>query len=316
METFTVSFMDFYFSYDIAGFDPVHALRGATISGIRNGEIVCVVGPNASGKSTLLDLIAERRKRLNKFGKIEVSISGREAKYSELVKAYVPQKPYEGLVPDLTIAENAVLRGIVCRKADFRLALSTEKRKTIMDKCYEYGLNEISQRLDMPPSALSGGQQQLLNILASIVAKPHLIILDEPTSKLDEVNSIRVWGILYKAAREENLAILCVTHDVAMVSRIADRIAYFEDGKVVNEVRLRNPKEERFIGEIRRVPSCNKLPNQFLGFNENWWDPNTGSLFGDDYYNGDNSDEGYLSGRSLNREERTNREVNGLILLC
>ncbi|NTV67125.1 MAG: ATP-binding cassette domain-containing protein [Chlorobaculum sp.] len=315
MGQFTVTYSNFFFEYEIAGFGPVPALRGVSINGIRNGEIVCIVGPNASGKSTFLDLISERRKLRDKYGKIDVIIDGKESDYMSLVKVYVPQKPYEGLVPDLTIAENVVLKEFVCKKANLSAAINKERRLAILKKCNEYGLNDISHRLNMPPGTLSGGQQQLLNILSAIMAHPHLLILDEPTSKLDESNSLRVWDILCTAAREENIAIICVTHDMDIVPRIADRIVYFEDGNMTNEVLIRVPKDYRFIGEIRRVSRFSDLPNCFFRFRDDWWHPYGGGFFGNDYFDGDDSNEGYLIDQKIDRKQRTNREVSGLIRL-
>ena len=71
---------------------------------------------------------------------------------------------------------------------------------------------------------------------SAAISKPDVIVADEPTSKLDEQNRIRVWRLLYEIAEELKIPIICATHDGEMTDRIADRIVRLKDGCVVENI--------------------------------------------------------------------------------
>ena len=87
----------------------------------------------------------------------------------------------------------------------------------------------LSAHLEKYPEALSGGQQQRVAIARALAAKPALILADEPTGNLDSANSDKVFNLLLQFAREENIAVLLVTHNTDLALR-CDRTLQMRDG--------------------------------------------------------------------------------------
>ena len=83
------------------------------------------------------------------------------------------------------------------------------------------------------PHQLSGGQRQRVAIAAAVALKPRLLLADEPTAALDAVSAAEVLALLLRLAREDGMALLLVSHDLATLTRAADRIAVMDDGRVV-----------------------------------------------------------------------------------
>lgn len=309
MRKFSLSFIDYSYSYCTKGFEPVRALSNVTINDVVPGEIVCIVGPNGSGKTTFLDAIIGKLPQRKDQGRI-VDVHGNE---KTLRLDYIPQKPGEGFVPDLSIVENLVLRkNITNKRIILRKAVTNVIYKEIEAFLKDFGFNFLIEKLDMPPGALSGGQQQILNLLSALFADPDLIVLDEPTSKIDEVNRIRLWHLILEAAHKKRSAVLCASHDHDMIERIADRIITLQNGYVSNEQAKRIALSQRHVGDIRYVETPDQLPQNLQHVTDEWWKPGNGSLFNADFFAGDNSVQGYLARKSLTREARTLREVEGI----
>jgi len=226
---------------------------------------------------------------------------------------YVPQMPSDGLVPDLTIVENAMMHTIVLGRHGMRRAISTKAKRDLCDALDRLGLHFLVDKLDMPPTALSGGEQQLLNLIGAMYAQPHLILCDEPTSKLDEQNRIRICSLLVTAAQETHCSVICASHDHEIVQRVADRVVSLENGRVTSEVALRIPLSPRFVGDVRICGLRSNLPAYLQDVDSNWWRPGEGQLFDEAYFRGDDSAEGYLVSRPLLRNARTLREVEGIL---
>lgn len=286
------------YSFELPGFDSIPALKNVSINDIRPGQMIFVVGPNGSGKSTLLNCVT---------GKLPGT---KPIKYRF---SYIPQDPSNGIIPELSVIENIIIRRIIKEGSSLKNAISKSVHQEVLDICTQLQLDDFAQRLNHPPSALSGGQKQLLNILSAMISEPEIIILDEPTSKLDEINKIKVLNVLIEASHRTNAPIICTTHDLHYVERIADRIISLRDGEIANDQIIREPLTKRFVGAIRFISQKKNLPKEFSELKETWWQSNENNLFPKDYLEGDDSVIGYLAQHSMNRNERTNREVNGLI---
>lgn len=334
-----ISFRGFSYQYITKGFPAIRALTDVSINDILLGEIICIVGPNGSGKSTFLDAISGRLKINKSEG--EILLNNDRISSKELKLAYIPQKPLLGIIPDLSIIENLIFRKIVLHKNDlspfkpivfknskktwspldqliefisFKLgkAVTAEEEKEVHKFLEDLGYQFLIEKLQMHPGALSGGEQQILTLLSAIYAEPQLIILDEPTSRLDEKNRLIIWSLIVRAAKRGS-TIICATHDHDMVERVADRVVTFTDGKVENHEIKNSPGEPRFEGAIRLFEDINQLPNELDCVAKDWWRPGDENLFGNDYFNGDNSRFGYLRHKRLSRDERTLREVEGIM---
>jgi ubiquinone/menaquinone biosynthesis C-methylase UbiE len=153
----------------------------------------------------------------------------------------------------------------------------------------------------------------LINILSAIYAEPHCIILDEPTSKLDLINNVKVAQLLVQAA-ERDIIIIATTHDAKLANRIANRIFNLEHGKIVGHPnKISNSKEYRSAPRINYAKRFTELPEEFKCDDDDWWKYKPGGLFTEAYFDGDNSYQGYLAGEDLPRNSRTCREVDGCL---
>ncbi|HEY2936844.1 MAG TPA: ATP-binding cassette domain-containing protein [Gaiellaceae bacterium] len=175
------------------------------------GALTAVVGRSGTGKTTLLHLLAG----LEEPSEGQVVLAGvtltgvtrdRRAELRRRGVALVTQEP--GLVPYLTALENVEL-GLALRStsADPRAAL------------VEVGLEH---RLDLPASKLSAGERQRVAIARALAADVRLLLVDEPTARLDEENARAAGALLARAAHARGLAVVCATHDRVLIE-LADR---------------------------------------------------------------------------------------------
>lgn len=199
----------------------VHALREIDIS-IKSGEWISIMGPSGSGKTTLLNLIGCLDKATS--GKV---ILGDEdlskIEYEELAKVrrekigFIFQEFH--LINYLTAVENIMVAQYYHSIADEDEALKA------LDKV---GLKDRAGHL---PSQLSGGEQQRVCIARALINYPSLILADEPTGNLDEVNEKIIMDI-FRQLHSEGHTIVMVTHNPEL-GRLADRQIYLEHGKIV-----------------------------------------------------------------------------------
>jgi putative ABC transport system ATP-binding protein len=205
-------------------FGETPALRGASL-GVREGEIVAVMGPSGSGKSTLLHCLAGILVPQDGqvwFGRQRLDALGDERR-SELRRnrfGFVFQSGQ--LVPELTAEENVALP----------LLLSGTRRGPAMTAARKWfgplGLDGLERRRS---GELSGGQAQRVALARGLVASPEVLFADEPTGSLDSVSGELVMNLLTGAAREKGTTVVLVTHD-ARVAAYAHREVVVRDGKV------------------------------------------------------------------------------------
>ena len=196
---------------------------------IRPGEIVIMTGPSGSGKTTLLTLIGGLRSIQNG----SLKFVGQElygASNEQLVKVrrhigYIFQA--HNLLDFLTARQNVQMT-LELHKS---ISPGEARRKA------EAMLNavKLGDRINYYPSDLSGGQKQRVAIARALVSQPKLVLADEPTAALDSTTGRDVVNLMQQLAREQNCAILMVTHDNRILD-IADRIIHMEDGRLIKEV--------------------------------------------------------------------------------
>ena len=200
------------------------------------GEVLGIVGESGSGKSTLLSLLSGRclpdrgavRYR-GRTGQWLDLYSASEAERRTLLRTewgFVEQNPRDGLRMSVSaganIGERLMAQG-VRHYGELRAA----------------GLDWLSQveidpaRIDDLPRTFSGGMQQRLQIARNLVSAPRLVFMDEPTGGLDVSVRARLLDLLRGLVREMGLSALIVTHDLAVVRLLADRLMVMKDGHVV-----------------------------------------------------------------------------------
>jgi putative ABC transport system ATP-binding protein len=194
---------------------------------IKEKEFVAIMGPSGCGKSTLLNLIG----MLDNPSDGQYFFLGEEvSKYTERQRANIRKKNIGfvfqsfNLIDELTVFENVELPLLY-------LGVSTSERKKMVDEVLER--MQIMHRKDHFPQQLSGGQQQRVAVSRAVVAKPALILADEPTGNLDSANGEEVMNIMTQL-NEGGTTIIMVTHS-PHDSEFAHRIIHLFDGHVVTE---------------------------------------------------------------------------------
>ena len=205
------------------------ALRRQILFGVdldvARGEILLLTGPSGSGKSTLLTLIGGLRAvqvgQLYVFGR---DLHGANVKRLTQVRrhsGYIFQA--HNLHRSLTAVQNVALA------LEFQTELSIPERhdraRQMLDRV------ELGDRATSYPDGLSGGQKQRVAIARALVAKPQLILADEPTAALDRATGRSVVDLLQHLAKAEGATIVMVTHDNRILD-IADRVVRMEDGRL------------------------------------------------------------------------------------
>jgi putative ABC transport system ATP-binding protein len=201
----------------MSGKEPLHILKDITLS-VSPAEVVAIVGPSGSGKTSLLMVLAG----LEKASSGLIRVDGRDltglnedelAKFRRHSLGILFQNFH--LVPSLTALENVAL---ALEIAEARLPFS-EVREAAKTALEEVGLGD---RVTHLPSALSGGEQQRVALARAMVAKPRLLLADEPTGNLDQDAGARVIELMFDLARKHQTAVVLITHDTVLANR-ADR---------------------------------------------------------------------------------------------
>ncbi|WP_301121927.1 ABC transporter ATP-binding protein [Mycolicibacterium fortuitum] len=189
------------------------ALTGIDLQ-IRTGEFLAVLGPSGSGKSTLLRICAG----LDDLSSGTLTWSGDGSRPRTGV---VFQQPL--LMPWLSVADNvAFARRFTAQRSGFD---ADDAAKLIT----RFGLDHLAARY---PDELSGGQAQRVAILRAVATRPQLLLLDEPFSALDPATRTDLVGWLRELARELDVTVVLVTHDVDEALSLAQRIVLLDGGRI------------------------------------------------------------------------------------
>jgi branched-chain amino acid transport system ATP-binding protein len=200
-----------------------HAVKGLSLS-VASDELVTVLGANGAGKTSLLRALQ---------GLVPVAAGRIRFDGNEITKLSPPQRlmRHLALVPEgrqivisLSVHEN-LLMGAYCR--------SDNSVRRDVEAVYDRFPN-LAARRDMPASVLSGGEQQMLAISRALLARPRLMMLDEPSLGLSPLLVERLFELM-RSLRTEGLAILLVEQNTQMALEIASRGLVMELGKVVLE---------------------------------------------------------------------------------
>ncbi len=194
---------------------------------VKEGEYVAIMGPSGCGKSTLLNVLG----MIDKASSGEYSFLGEEiSKYSERQRANLRKSNIGfvfqsfNLIDELTVYENVELPLLY-------LGFSSSERKERVKQVLEQ--MEILARENHFPQQLSGGQQQRVAVARAVVAKPKLILADEPTGNLDSAHGEEVMKILGEL-HESGTTIVMVTHSPAY-AEYSHRVIHLFDGHIVSE---------------------------------------------------------------------------------
>lgn len=216
-------------------------------------QITALIGPSGGGKSTFLRVI----NRLNDLADVsevtgtvlidQINVLDPELDVIDLRRkvGIVFSRP---LPLPLTIIQNVT----------YGLEIAGEKRRNVLDEAVERSLNlaelwdEVKDRLNDPAYSLSGGQQQRLCLARTLALQPEIILLDEPTSALDPVATAKIESSLEQLKKE--YTIIIAPHNTQQASRIADYVAFFLQGKLIEfstvDYIFTRPKDKRTLDYI------------------------------------------------------------------
>jgi len=210
----------------IKRFGALTVLDGVSLA-VHAGEVVCLIGPSGSGKSTLLR--CTNGLELLDGGSIEFEGTPlpRDEKGLRAMRARMGMvfQSFE-LFPHLTALDNVAegprtVLGMAVPAARER-ATALLAKVGLSDKAASY------------PAALSGGQQQRVAIARALAMQPDLMLFDEPTSALDPETIGEVLGVM-KTLADEGMTMVVVTHEMSFARRVADRVAVFDGGVIIEE---------------------------------------------------------------------------------
>jgi len=198
------------------------ALRGVSIN-VAAGELVCVVGPNGAGKSTLINAIAG----LHPVASGTMSLAGRDLtrlaphRFCAEGIAIVPEG--RRLFTGMSVRENLML-GSYIPKARAARGASLDRVCALFPA--------LTEKLDAPAGALSGGQQQMVALARALMAQPQLLLLDEPSLGLSPLIVQSMFAMIERI-HGDGVAVLLVEQNVALALGLASRAYVLEEGTIV-----------------------------------------------------------------------------------
>ena len=201
-------------------FGDVHVLRSIDLD-VEPGELVVLLGRSGCGKSTLLRSLAH----LDPSPASEVQVAGRTS--------VAFQEPR--LLPWRRVRDNVELALLNTPESRSRGELAEQ---TLV----EVGLTD---KLDVWPLQLSGGQAQRVSLARALVSNPSLLLLDEPFSALDALTRIEMHQLVIEIWRRHAMAILLVTHDVDEALALADRVVLMDEGRITHTWEMSLPRTDR-----------------------------------------------------------------------
>jgi ABC-type polar amino acid transport system ATPase subunit len=229
-------------------FGSFKALDGVDLS-VASGEKIVVCGPSGSGKSTLIRCISQ----LETHDEGQIWVDGVELHDRSSQGAHVPGDigmvfQQFNLFPHLSVIDNLMLAPMRVR------GLGREEAEQLaMQYLDRVGIAEQAHKL---PGQLSGGQQQRVAIARSLCMRPRIMLFDEPTSALDPEMIQEVLSVMEGLARD-GMTMICVTHEMGFARRVADRVVFMDQGRVVEEappaVFFSAPRSERCRSFLERI---------------------------------------------------------------
>jgi len=203
----------------------IDVLRGVNLE-IMPGELVALLGPSGTGKSTMLQAVGLLEGGFG--GRIEIAgidasdlPSGDRTALRRNHLGFVYQ--FHHLLPDFTAEENVILPQLVAGRARGKAELRARELLAALG---------LEQRLDHRPSQLSGGEQQRVAVSRALVMQPALLLADEPTGDLDEATADALHRLLRTMHAEFGLTAIIATHNPRLAAQ-CDRILRLEGGKLL-----------------------------------------------------------------------------------
>lgn len=256
-------------------FGASEAVSGISFA-IADGETLGLVGESGSGKSAtslaimrLLPASAQLTGRI-RFGETDLLALPEDAmrRHRGREIAMIFQEPMTALNPVMPVGAQIAE---AVRAHDARISRSGIRAKVI-EAMRQVGLPDPERRSKEYPHQFSGGQRQRILIAMAIVNRPRLLIADEPTTALDVTVQAQILDLLRTLRQEHGLSMLFISHDLAVVSQVADRVAVMQHGRIVEQASagdlFRNPQHAYTRKLLSAVPTMATPRSQPLAIGE------------------------------------------------
>jgi polar amino acid transport system ATP-binding protein/general L-amino acid transport system ATP-binding protein len=216
---------------------------------VASGEKIVICGPSGSGKSTLIRCLSQLEHHDGGQIWVDGVEVGSEASRQTQARSEIGMVFQQfNLFPHLSVIDNLMLAPMRVR------GLAPEQAREFAMQYLERV--DIVEQADKFPGQLSGGQQQRVAIARSLCMRPRIMLFDEPTSALDPEMIQEVLGVMEGLARE-GMTMLCVTHEMGFARRVADRVVFMDQGRVVEEAPPQTffsaPRSERCRSFLERI---------------------------------------------------------------
>ena len=236
---------------------------------INQGDFITVIGSNGAGKSTLYNIIAgtltptvgniylDEIKEDGSVAKKEIT---NDAEYKRA--AYIGrifQNPLLGTAGKMSLEDNM----IICSKKGWhglRISLNKKKREEFKEQLKQLNMG-LEERLNDNVELLSGGQRQALTLLMSVLSKPALLLLDEHTAALDPSNAALIMELTKKFAKEYNLTVMMITHNMQQALDYGNRILMMDGGEIIMDI---SGEEKQSLTLEDLAANFRKLKNQSM----------------------------------------------------
>lgn len=207
-------------------FGDLEVLRGVDLD-VDTGEVVCIVGPSGSGKSTLLrciNLLVTPDEGEVYLGDVELTNPRIRPEWVRQQIGMVFQQ--FNLFTHLNVKKNVMLA--------LRHVKHLSRREADKVAIFQLTRVGLASKLDAFPAQLSGGQQQRVAIARALAMDPKVILFDEPTSALDPESIQDVLAVMGRLG-QEGMTMAVVTHEMGFAKEVADRVVFFESGRILEE---------------------------------------------------------------------------------
>ena len=253
------------------------AINGVSFQ-VKKGKTLCVVGESGCGKSVTASSIMQLLPKLSRIedgeiiyhgdkGDIRIDRLERNGKQMRSLRgkdiAMIFQDPMTALNPVYTIGYQ-ISENILCHE---KVSKKEAKARTL-ELLKDIGIPFPEQRINEYPHQFSGGMRQRAMIAMAMSCNPKVLIADEPTTALDVTIQAQIFELMEKLKKENDTAILLITHDMGVVSELADEVAVMYMGNIiesgtVDEV-LRSPAHPYTEALLKSIPVLGKGKNQDL----------------------------------------------------
>ncbi len=245
--------------------DENRALKNISLK-INKGDFITVIGSNGAGKSTLYNVIAGSltpsagKILLDREENGKILDVTHQAEYKRACYiGRIFQNPLLGTAGKMSLEDNMM----ICSKKGgkgLKISLNNKMREYFKSRLEILGMG-LENRLHDNVDQFSGGQRQALTLLMAVMSKPDLLLLDEHTAALDPANADIVMNLTMKFAREYNLTVMMVTHNMQHALDFGNRLLMMDSGEIILDINAEEKSKLTMDSLIQKFRSIKKITN-------------------------------------------------------